>query len=135
MLLDDLGDYLSTQGVGTVGTDIFLSNMPDAPDDCLAIFESGGFESVHTMSTGPGLAVLERPSIQVLCRSKRYDTARDLARQVDLVLNGVRDTVINGITYNYIVAQQSPMQVGKDSLDRQEVAQNFRIQKSVATSS
>lgn len=135
MLLDDLGDYLSTQGLGAVGAVIFKSTLPDAPDECISIFESGGFASVHTMSTGPGVAVMEQPTVQVICRSTRYDSARRLAQNVDLVLNGLRDVVINGISYQWAEAQQSPFQIGKDTQERHEVACNYRILKQVATSS
>ena len=135
MLLDDLADYLSTQGIGTVGTDIFKAMSPDTPDDVVVLYESGGFPAEHTMTTGPGQAVLERPTVQIVCRSARYDSAREVAHQVDQILNGARDTIINGITYRWIEAMQPPFHISRDARDRQEVGCNYRIQRDAATSS
>ena len=135
MLLDDIADYLSTQGVGTVATDLFKSIMPDAPDDCIALFESGGHDPLHTMGAQAGQAVLERPTLQVLCRSSRYDSARALALQVDQVLNGARDLTINGISYQWIVARHPPIQLGRDANNRHEISCNYDIAREMATSS
>jgi len=38
-MLMEIGAYLATKSIGTVGTDIFLGWMPDQPDNCIALFE------------------------------------------------------------------------------------------------
>ena len=89
MLLDDIGDYLSSGGIGTVGLTVFKSLLPDSPDACVAIFETGGFPSLHTMSASSPAA--ENPTFQVVCRAGNYEEARLLAKDVDILLNGVRN--------------------------------------------
>ena len=49
MLLDDIGDLLTTGSIGTVGSDVFLSLLPDTPDQCVSVFETGGSAPLHTM--------------------------------------------------------------------------------------
>lgn len=125
MLLDDIGDYLSSGGVGTLATDLFLGELPDTPDTCVAVFETGGFDPVYTMKQRAPVA--KRPSIQVICRAKRYDVARLLAGKVDQLLSGLRYREINGVMYKWIQAQQEPFFIDKDENEREEIGCNYSI--------
>src|SRR6185295_4649300 len=94
MLLDDIADYLSSGGIGTVGGssgNIFKGIMPDSPDTVVGIFETGGFMAAHTMNPNPGQAVCEQPSIQVMCRAGQYDyvVARTKAHSIYKLLDGM----------------------------------------------
>ena len=133
MLLDDIGDYLSSGGGYVSGTDLFLSILPDQPDAAIALFETGGGVPHHTM--GGSNPVAELPTLQVVCRAKRYDDARLLAKDVDILLNGVRNRLINGVMYRWIQAQQSPFFINRDEQQRDEVACNYSIIRDSATSS
>ena len=75
-VLEDAADHLEDNGLGTVGTDIFLSVLPQSPDVCTALFEYAGSAPKETMGT-----MLARPRLQVVCRAGRddYPTARDAA--------------------------------------------------------
>jgi len=133
MLLDDIGDYLSSGGLGTLGTDMFLSTLPDEPDTVISIFETGGSSPMHTMGANPPLA--EFPSFQVICRARRYDDARVLAKDADILLNGVRNRLINGVMYRWIMAQQSPFFISRDEQNREEIGCNYSVVRDSATSS
>lgn len=37
MILDDISTYLATNGVGTEGTDLFIGELPNTQEDCVAI--------------------------------------------------------------------------------------------------
>lgn len=133
MLLDDMADLISSGGAGTVGTTIFKGLLPDLPDACLAVYESGGFPPVHTMNAGPGTAVVERPRVQVVCRAARddYQTARTKAHDVMKLLDGLGERAINGTTYKWMIAAQSPFLMGRDENGRVLIAQNFDVVKAL----
>lgn len=137
MLLDDVGDYLTSQGVGTLGTSIFLDGFPAQPvaDDAIALFETGGMASLHTMSTGPGTGV-EMPRVQVVARScaNCRQQARNTANQVFLALDGFRTRAINNTLYHWMSAVQPPFYFQTDENNRPLFAFNVQIMKNVSTS-
>lgn len=118
MLLDDIATLLTSAGVGTVGTTLFKSTMPDTPDTATAVIEYGGMPPVHHMATGPGAArvVIEQPAVQVLCRALDYPTARNLAETAFKALDGYSGTV-NTVRY-WTYASQSPYLIQRDANDR-----------------
>lgn len=135
MLLDDLLDYLSSDGgVGTSGTDLFAARRPETPDDAVTLYETQGKEPEHTMGTTPGLPALERPRVQVVARGSGYVTARQKMRDVMVALDGLRNRTINGVQYHYIQALQSPFDLGVDELNRPLIVCNFEVQKAASTS-
>lgn len=140
MLGDDIADLLSTSGVGTVGTDIYVGDLPDNVDTGIAVRETGGVFSLHTYGPGPsgafgaGAAVIERPRVQVMSRATSYATARARIGDAFNVLDGRSQRTINGVTYYSIYAVQSPIDIGRDQNDRQRFTANFDIQKAVSSS-
>ena len=44
MILDEIGNYLVAQGFGTLGTDLFLSQLPHGPNILIGVLESPGGE-------------------------------------------------------------------------------------------
>lgn len=137
MILSDIGDYLSSGGIGTVGSTsnwgIYLGKQPDAPDRCVTVYEYGGAASLHAMSSGPGRAVAERPRVQVVVRTNSYSTGRTKANDVFRLLDGLRERAINGVTYKWAAAIQPPFALGRDENDRQLIACNFEIIKAIST--
>lgn len=130
MILDDLGDYLSTGGI--TGT-IYKGFMPNDPDDCVAIYETGGQAPVHAMNGSAGQAVLERPRVQIVCRSGEYDysTARTKAQSVFVLMDGMPTRTLNGVAYKWAAAVHSPFLMGRDEHKRPLIACNFDVSKAV----
>lgn len=132
MLLDDVGDYLSSGGLGTVGTDIFKGWMPDAPPAAIAIYETGGRAPDHSMASTAGAAVaVEWPRVQVVCRADSfdYDAARTKAHSVFKLLDGLPPRAINGVSYLWGAAVQSPFLLDRDADGRVSIACNYDIAK------
>lgn len=132
MLLDDIADYLSTSGLGTVGTNIFKGGFPpDAPDASVCVYETGGFGTVHAMHSQPGNAVVERPRIQVVARAAEYDyaTARSTSQAAFLLLDGLRNRTINGKRYLWITSLHSPFSIGADDNRRVRIGMNYDVMK------
>lgn len=122
MLIRDIAQILQSNGIGTLGVDIFLGQLPASPDNVVAIFEYAG--------EPPDLhANIEYPGLQVMVRNKRYDAGRQKIEQARNVLHGIVETVINGHRYLLIRANQSPFLLERDENNRAIFVCNFRLIK------
>ena len=121
-MLTEIGAYLATQNVGTVGTDIFLGLMPDQPDNCIALFEyAGSPPDLHW----PG----EYPGLQVRVRNKSYAAARTKIGEAMTALHGLHEQTLSGTRYLLIKARGSPEVLKRDNNNRVELFVNFEIIK------
>lgn len=135
MFLDDIADYLTSGGAGTQGTDLFKGALPPAPDSAIALYETGGLGTVHTMGNVAGQAAVEQPGLQVMSRASSYQVARANAQKAFLLLDGLPKRTINGVQYYWGAARQSPFLATKDEQDRFLVAFNVDIIKDMSTTS
>lgn len=126
-VLDDVGALLQTQGVGTLGTDLFLSTLPDVPDACVALYEYGGGPPQHTL--GGTSAKWEEPRIQAVARATTYSAARTKIGAIFTALHAVNNTTLSGTLYLSIEALQSPFFLEKDQSSRVKMVCNFHIRK------
>lgn len=135
MLLAEIGDYLSSGGVGTVGADMFLGYMPEAPDAVLSLYETGGMGPYRAMRTCTGSPVAERPRLQVVARAAEHDyaAARLKVQQAYALLEHLGDRTLGGVRYLWIGAVQSPFLMGRDERGRVLVACNFDVVKEAST--
>ena len=121
-LLTEIGAYLATKSIGTVGTDIFLGLMPDQPDNCIALFEyAGSPPDLHWAGEYPGL--------QVRVRDKSYAAARTKIGEAMTALHGLHETVLGGTRYLLVKARGSPEVLKRDANNRVELFVNFEIIK------
>lgn len=139
MLLDDLADVMSSNGLGTVGVTIFKGALPSTPDACVALLGPyGGLPPVWTMSAGPasgGRPQVERPRVQVLCRDTRYDAAEQKAVAVRFAIDGLGGFTKNGVGYKSVFMVQEPFYFERDANNREIFAANLEILRAPATSS
>lgn len=134
-LVDDIADYLSSGDIGVIGSTLFKTFLPDAPDACVAVLATGGMAPAHAMGAGPGGAQAERPNIQVLARDARPDAADFMARKAFFLLDKLGSRTINGVSYLGVFALQSPFPLPRDATARSIVACNYQILRAPATSS
>jgi hypothetical protein len=121
-MLSDIGNYLQAQGIGTLGTNIFLGMIPDEPDNCIALFEyAGSPPDLHWNGEYPGL--------QVRTRSKSYAAARSKIGEVMKKLHGLHEQTLSGTRYLLIKARGSPEVLKRDNNNRVELFVNFEIIK------
>lgn len=134
MLLDDITDYLSSGGIGTIGTNLFGGFMPDTPDVAVAVYESGGRPPDVAMGPSAGAVAMEWPSVQVVCRATAYDyaVARTKAHDAFKLLQGLPTRTINGTQYHWGMARQSPFLMGRDEAGRVLIACNYDIAKALS---
>lgn len=126
-VLTDIGEYLQTNSIGTINTDLFLSQMKDAPDDAIAIYEYAGNQPSK-------LGGNRSPGIQIKTRSASYEDARakidDIYTLLSKIGNEYEDdapegVTINGTTYLHFETVQEPFSVGPDDNGRHILTQNF----------
>lgn len=122
MLIRDIAQILQTNGIGVLGTDIFLGQLPASPDNVVAVFEYAGEPpDLHW----PG----EYPGLQILVRNKSYEAGRQKIEQVKNILHGLAETVVNNHRYLLIRANQSPAFLQRDENNRAIFVCNFRVIK------
>lgn len=125
-ILEAVGSKLQTDGVGTLGSTLFLSLMPDTPDVCVAVYEYEGLVPLDTFGASVTVA-LDRPQIQVMTRATRNDyvTARDKAVDVRNSLAKISNTNISGIQILRIAPNSAINPIGLDEKDRPLVTITF----------
>jgi len=127
-MLDDIGGYVDTNTSFTLGTDLFLSILPDSPDNCAVILENGGAPPISTMGT-TNTPQLERPEIQIIVRNTSYSTGRANAETLFRLLTAVSNATINGNLYHRIEATSSPELYERDQSRRSLFSVNFNVIK------
>jgi len=139
-LLDELANYLvaaTTLTVGgTTGTLTKAIMRDSQPDTVASLFETGGLPSMQAFSTGGNTEVVyERPSVQLLSRSTSYETARGVAQNVYLQLDGLKTVEMTGTRWLSVDAIQPPFSIGRDKNERYLVSVNFQARKQVSLDS
>lgn len=136
-VLDDLGTYLQTQGLGTLGTTLFRGGIPlDVPevvmqDALVALVETPGLPPNYVHSTlGPDW---EQPVVQTLVRGGPYGyaAARTVAQNVFLALGRIANQSLSGTWYLWVLPLQSPFLLRTDESARPILACQFRCAKSI----
>lgn len=125
MLLDNIGAYLAANSVGTVGSTIFLGDMPEMPNDLIALFEYAGDPPDDTHDGKH----YENPGLQVRVRGVSYSTVRAKIADIENLLHTLANRHLSGTRYLFIRAVQSPFPIGRDQQKRVELVQNFIVTK------
>jgi Bacteriophage minor capsid protein len=135
--LDDLGLYLQTQGLGTLGTDLFLGGLPvDVPsavqqDDVTALVETPGFPAQYVHDVA-GIS-WEQPVVQILVRGAAHDyvSARTQAQAVFVALGQIQNQALSGTYYFWVLPLQSPFKLRDDDFGRPILSVQFRCAKAL----
>lgn len=127
-VLTDLGGYLDSQSaLVTLGTNFFYSILPEAPDNCVALIETGGPAPLFTLGA-VNTPVIERPQIQFLVRNTSYETGSQTANALYLILTQIANQSINGTRYLRVVAISNPNLLERDMNKRCVFTCNFDVQ-------
>ena len=129
-LLDDLAAKLVADGVGVLGTSLFLSSaaiIPAGNGPFISLNETGGMAPIRTQNT---VRVTLRPTVQVLVRATSYTVARAKAWAAYQSLDGIFNTTLSGTAYRRIGARQEPTDMGLDATGKRvQVVFNIEIEK------
>lgn len=121
----DITSLLEDSSIGlTSGTDLFASIMPDSPDACVSVYDTGGIE--------PDIgADLYYPTFQVRIRGSRgdYQTSRNLSESILQFLHKKVVTVAGSAKYLAIFAVTDILFIARDEKDRPLFSINFRTMR------
>ena len=125
---EDIALILVDEGIGTIGTDIFVSKEHETPDECISLFDTGGFPPESGFR-------YDYPTIQVRVRGKKgkYQATYNKADDIKAILNGKHNVTKNGTRYVGIWAMGDILSLGYDESDRPLLSVNFRIQRCEAS--
>lgn len=132
-LLDDVGNWLVTQGIvgGSTGWTLGESFMPPNPDKMIVLYETPG-ENPEIIGTGSSEKIYDKPGFQVRIRSTEFDYvgARSKIQEVFKALHQKEPAITSGVNYVYVYGVSSgPMPMGLDANNRPELTWNFRTMK------
>lgn len=119
----DIATMLEAAGVGSFGFTLFVSMLPQDPDLCIAVIDTGGAEPVDSL-TG---IIFEEPTIQVRVRAGDYSAAYSKAKEVFDALHAKHNTTESGTYYPRIRAMSGILSLGRDARNRSEFSLNFRL--------
>jgi hypothetical protein len=125
-ILEALGAYIdSNRGDLALGTNLFLSKMPDTPDTCVCIYEYQG--SAPVMTFGATAIQMDRPSVQISVRAARddYAAARDLAQALRTLVSGIVDVTASSVVMKRVEPTGTFYALSVDQLERPRVVFNL----------
>ncbi len=123
----DIKDFLleSSTGLSMVfATDLFIAKMPETPDECVCIYDSGGASPMADYE-------YDYPTVQIRIRGGRfeYQTGWALAKDIRDVLHGKVNDTINSTRYIQIVSSGDIIFIAWDELERPIFSVNFEIHR------
>ena len=119
----DIAEHLEDQSHGTVGTNMFVGWMPDSPDICISVTQTGGSAPEPTVD-------LEYPNVQIRVRHTDAATGWTLINDIYDDLHGVANQTIEGRVYS-IQALAPPGRLGPDAKGRWLYVCNFMTYKAI----
>lgn len=119
----DIAEHLEDNVIGTVGTSIFVNYLPETPDACIAVYDTGGQAPLNVLN-------YENAGIQVTVRGTAAAGRSKIADVFDL-LHTLTHATIETRDYRRIDATSSPSFIGRDRLGRSLFTVNFIVLKEV----
>lgn len=118
--IEELADYLATQSIGTVATDIFIDHLPDnqTQTDMVVLRDLGG-------PPPPGALPQRTTLVQVLVRGDTWDSARLLAAKIHNLFHGMVAVTTTNNRILSALAQGMPTSIGPDENGRNLVSGNY----------
>lgn len=123
---EDMKDVIVAAGYGTFGTDLFVGVLPDTPNLCVALIESGSWREPEPNPD------LEYPTMQVLVRggTNEYLKARDKMEDIYAHLRDIGQVTVGTTFYGGVWCSSGPTSIGRDERERPVFSANFRFMRS-----
>lgn len=120
-IISDVSTYLQAQGLGTLGTNIFESYLPDSVDSCIGVFDTGGLQPDHYLPT-------KEPTFQIFIRAATYTAGKAILDSVRTLLHQKANlNLVSGQTYFYFIfAISEGGHIGRNDNGQDEFSINFQ---------
>ena len=120
-LISEVAEYLEDQGVGTVGTDIFVGYLPESVVPSLAVIDTGGLQPDRYLPT-------KEPTFQIYIRSATYSSGKAKLDAVrDALHKQVNTTLVSAGEYIYFIfAISEGGHLGRNPAGQDEFSMNFQ---------
>jgi len=121
---------LQDNGLGTFATDIFCAKEPDAPDDCITIYNTGGIPDDCLDRDSRGA---ESPNFQVRVRNNDYLAGYAVMESIREVLNKKSNTITDSVDVTTIESWMItlPNSIMRDTTNRPVITANFSCLRDV----
>lgn len=119
-LIDDVATYLENNSIGTVGTDIFKSYLPDNDGNpIIAVYDTGG--------PAPNIDItsLKNPTFQIFVRADTYSTGKATLDSIRSLLHGIIETQVGNTYFLNCFAQSEGGHIGRNENGQDEFSINF----------
>ena len=117
-LLKDIKTLLTSE------SNIYIGDMPDTPNNLCCLYNTGGFDSRHSL--GSSTATYDEPTFQIRIRDSSYSSGVTRCEAIMKALDGKTNQTINSKKYITIFKMGDINGLGKDSKNRSEFTLNFR---------
>lgn len=108
--LSDIGTYLQTNSIGTVGTDIFYSKL-DLSINCISL---NPYQGSNKLKIVTGQRDPQQINLSIIVRNSSNYTAKTKADSIYELLCDIYNTIIGTTKFLYIQAKSPPGLVSSD---------------------
>lgn len=114
----EIVSLLEANALGTAGDDLFLNSLPETPNTCGAVYETGGMPPTSGFGF-PGIQH-ESPGVQVRFRGEPYDedAPRIKAQTTYRLFMTIQGTTLSSTKYLTLHAEQAPFILERDGNSR-----------------
>lgn len=116
MICEHIAAYLQTLGHGTLGVNLFIDVLPEAPDDVIVVTSSGGFAPSFVQDKR-GINT-EMPTFQVATRSRSVPSAKAKSHAIYLDLQKLDNVIVDGVFFQRLSPMQPPFAIERDDNNR-----------------
>lgn len=124
---DDIATILENNGVATFADDMFVSKEPASPDDCITLYDTGGFEPNPKWSIG-------QPTVMARVRNVHYPSGYAKCEEIKDALLGLPKQAVDSTTYVGVWMEGDINFIEYDDNGRAIFTINFRISRESAAS-
>ena len=124
---EDIKDIMGQSFMGlpyVFGTNLFIGMMPDKPDLCVSLYDTGGYDPDVSNE-------YFNPTIQIMLRGGvgHYKATYEGLQEIRNFLHRIHNEIYNSTRYLLITGQGDILYIGVDDRNRPIFSTNFRIQR------
>jgi hypothetical protein len=120
-VIADVAQYLQDQGLGTLGTNIWYSYLPDSGETGIAVLDTGGMQPDHYIPT-------KEPTFQILVRAPSYSAGKAVLDSIRAKLHQKANLnlIVGGQYFYFIMALSEGGHIGRNARGQDEFSMNFQ---------